>query len=108
MAKVESRIALDMTATGNMSFAALLDGKDIRFNSTMIRLEYRDTNERDTFYGTFSVDQGAKTINGTARSWVHSKNGELQWQVTKASISSRALIAAARTKTIKDDRVVIE
>ena len=108
MAKVESRIALDMSAKGNMSFAELLDDKKIRFDSKMIRLDYKGTNERDTFYGSFSADTGAKTINGTGKTWVHSKNAKLQWQITKASISSSAVIAAARTKTAKDDKVVIE
>src|SRR5688500_3536859 len=51
MAKVLSKVAFDMTSKGNMNFGSLLEGRDVRFSETLIRLEYLDTHERDTFRG---------------------------------------------------------
>lgn len=108
MAKVISKVAFDMRSTGDMSVHDLLKGRDAKFDNHFIRLEYRKSHERDTFKGSFSADPGRKTISGSAKSWTHSKDGRLQWEITNASISASAVLKAAQTNKTKDDLAVIE
>jgi hypothetical protein len=108
MAKVISKVAFDMRSTGDMSVHDLLKGRDAKFDNHFIRLEYRKSHERDTFKGSFSADPGRKTISGSAKSWTHSKDGRLQWEIANASISASAVLKAAQTNKTKDDLAVIE
>jgi Ca2+-binding RTX toxin-like protein len=106
MAKVNSRKPLDMTAKGNMNFADLLEGEKLHYDDHLIRVEHKK-HHRDTFYGSFSVNAASQTISGTAKTWVHSKNGRLHWQVTSAKISAAAVVAAARSATLRDDKALV-
>lgn len=108
MAKLTTKIAFDMRPTGNMNLHGLLKGRDARFDAHQIRLEYKKGHERDTFNGSFQANPSKKTVSGSAKTWTHSKKGHLQWQITNASISAAAVVAAAKSKTNKDDRLVIE
>jgi serralysin len=108
MAKVLSKVAFDMTSKGDMNFGSLLEGRDVRFSEKLIRLEYLATGERDTFRGSFSADASANTVRGSAKTWTHSKNGRLQWEITNASISASKVLEAAKSKTSRDDKVLIE
>lgn len=107
MAKFESKIAIDMTGEGRLNFANLFKGEDASYSTKMIRVEYKN-GSRDTFYGSFSANVQSKTISGTGKKWVHSKNGKLQYQVTDAKISASGALKAAKTKKLSDDRTVIK
>jgi serralysin len=107
MAKFESKIKIDMSSAGPLNFADLLKGEDARYDSKSIRVTYKN-GERDTFKGSFSANPSTQTISGTGKTWVHSKDSKLQYQVTNASISAKAVLDAAKTEKNRDDRDVIE
>lgn len=107
MAKVEAKVALDMRASGDLNFSAFFGGKESHFRVNQIIVNYKN-GERDTFHGSFKINAGAKTINGTAKSWIHKKDGALQWGITRLSLSAPTVIAAAKTKMVRDDQPVIE
>jgi Ca2+-binding RTX toxin-like protein len=106
MVKLIASTAIKM---GGLNFANLMKADDSRFNETMIRLDF-DSGLRHRFGGSFSANAATRSINGTATSWKHSnyKTGQVFFEITAASLSASAVLAAAKTKKTSDDRGIIE
>jgi Ca2+-binding RTX toxin-like protein len=100
--------ALNVT---KVDFSRFLTGKNFYQNSSTIRVDYRSTKERERFDGKFSVNAGGKTIDGTATAWTlrNYKTNDIVFRFTGRNLlSAPAVIAAAKTDTLKDDHKVIE
>lgn len=98
------------TNVTKLNFGKLLDGKNAYANKKTIRVDYKDTKERERFEGKFSANAFSKSISGTANSWKlsHKKTGDLKFKFTSIKLSASAVLSAAKTKTKKDDRKIIE
>lgn len=107
MAKFDANASINMT---KMDFDRLLDGKNAYANNKTIRVDYRDTKERERFEGNFSANAFNKTISGTATSWrlTNYKTNKLVFKFSSIKLSASAVLAAAKTKSVKDDRKLFE
>lgn len=95
----------------HLDFSRLLHGKNAYVNGTTIRVDYRDTKERERFEGKFSANPGAKTVNGTATSWrlTNYKTDALVFKFTGSNLlSASAVLAAAKTDKLSDDHALIQ
>jgi Ca2+-binding RTX toxin-like protein len=94
-----------------LDFDRLLDGKNAYTNSTTIRVDYKNTKERERFDGKFSANPSAKTISGSATGWTlrNYKTDDVVFRFTGRNLlSASVVLAAAKTKTLKDDHKIIE
>ena len=98
------------TNVTKLNFGRLFDGTNAYANNKTIRVDYKDTKERERFEGKFSANVFSQSISGTATSWKlsHKKTGDLTFKFTGIKLSASAVLAAAKTKTKKDDRKLIE
>ena len=94
-----------------LDFDRLLDGKNAYTNSTTIRVDYKNTKERERFDGKFSANPSAKTISGSATGWTlrNYKTDDVVFRFTGRNLlSASVVLAAAKTKTLKDGHKIIE
>ena len=107
MARFNANTSVNMT---KLNFGRLFDGENGYANSRTIRVDYKDTKERERFEGKFSADSFGGTINGTAHTWrlINYKTGKLVFNFTKIKLSASAVLAAAKTNSNRDDRKIIE
>jgi Ca2+-binding RTX toxin-like protein len=107
MAKFEAKASVNMT---KMNFGRLFDGVNAYANNKTIRVDYKDTKERERFEGSFSANALAGSVSGTARTWslTNYKTNKLVFKFSKISLSASAVLAAARTSSKSDDRKLFE
>jgi Ca2+-binding RTX toxin-like protein len=94
-----------------LDFSRLLDGENAYFDSSTIRVDYKDTKERERFEGKFSANVAAKTISGTATVWklTNYKTDSLVFKFSGSNLlSAAAVLAAAKTDSLKDDHKLIQ
>ncbi len=106
MAKLEAGSApINLTT---LNFGRLLKGENAYANKKTIRVDYTDTKERERFEGSFSTSLSG--ISGTAKTWrlTNYKTDAMLFTFTKIKLSASAVLAAAKTKSKKDDRKLIE
>jgi serralysin len=105
MVTVNARKALDLT---KLNFGRFFDGENAFASSSTIKFDYPDTKERDRFNGAFTFDGG--TVSGSANQWVHSnyKTGKTFFSLSNMKLSASAVLDAAETNKVSDDRAIIE
>jgi Ca2+-binding RTX toxin-like protein len=98
------------TNVTKLNFGKLFDGENAYANNKTIRVDYDDTDQRERFGGKFSASVFSRSISGTATSWKlsHKKTDDLTFKFTGIKLSASAVLAAAKTKSKKDDRKLIE
>ncbi len=92
-----------------LDFSRLLDGENAYANNRTIRLDYKDTKERERFEGNFTANALSRSISGSAATWklTNYKTGKLKFVFTEMDLSAAAVLAAAKTKSLKDDHALI-
>lgn len=107
MVKVIAGKALDMTA---LNFAHVLKSDKAHVTKTVIRIDNIDEAWRDRFNGKFSANYFSQTLTGTAKSWVRTNywTGNPIFEISGLSLSAAAVIKAAKSKTLTDDRSIIQ
>lgn len=105
MVTVIARKALDIT---KLNFGRFFDGEHAYASNQTIKFDYPDTNERDRFLGNFSFS--GSTVSGTANKWAHTnyKTGKTFFAFTGMNLSANAVIAAAKTNKVGDDKAIIQ
>lgn len=98
------------TNVTKLNFGKLFEGTNAYANNKTIRVDYKDTKERERFEGKFSSNVFSQSISGNATSWKlsHKKTGDLTFKFTGIKLSASAVLAAAKTKSKKDDRKLVE
>ncbi len=106
MANLTAKRAIDTTT---LDFAKLLSGKNLKFTSKQISVDYKN-GERDLVKGSFSFNALSKTVSGTVKSWVRYdwKNKKTMWTLEGLSTNASKVLAAAKTKSLSDDRKIIK
>jgi Ca2+-binding RTX toxin-like protein len=104
MANFKASVAFDMR---KLNFGKLLEGEHAFASNSTIRVDNTTTHQRDRFNGSFS--QNGNSISGTANEWVRTNytTSTLVFHFEGISLSASAVLAAAKTAKLGDDRYLI-